>query len=139
MHADLRRKSSMELAHKEKFTDFSSIKVPDCLKNPPVYSFISQTKAIFYRKYYCTVRNFTNYVAFILPVILICASVIIVNALNLEDPATSLSILGSFIATAYAFNGTLYCTLPIIEREYYLKYALNVMGCKVIIFFYFFI
>lgn len=31
---------------------------------------------------------------------------------------------------AFCFNSSLFITLPVLEREFNLKYALNVMGCR---------
>ncbi len=39
--------------------------------------------------------------------------------------------LSNFLAIGFSFNCGAYVTLPVLEREYNLKYALNVMGCRV--------
>jgi ATP-binding cassette, subfamily A (ABC1), member 3 len=40
--------------------------------------------------------------------------------------------LSNFLSVGYSFNCGAYVTLPVLEREYNLKYALNVMGCRVL-------
>ena len=40
--------------------------------------------------------------------------------------------MSNFASIGYAFNCGAYVTLPVLEREYNLKYALNVMGCRVL-------
>jgi len=34
------------------------------------------------------------------------------------------------VIIAFCFNSSIFITLPVLEREYNLKYALNVMGCR---------
>ena len=45
-------------------------------------------------------------------------------------PAIKLNFLSFFIVLSYSFNSSVYISLPVMEREVNLKYALNVMGCK---------
>lgn len=38
-------------------------------------------------------------------------------------------MISLFLILAFCFNSSVYVTLPVLEREFNLKYALNVMGC----------
>lgn len=48
-----------------------------------------------------------------------------------EEGPGKLVLLGIFLAIAYSFNGGIYIVQPVQEREENLKYAMNVMGCRV--------
>jgi hypothetical protein len=37
-----------------------------------------------------------------------------------------------FVILAFSFNSSMFISLPVLERETNLKYALNVMGCRVL-------
>jgi hypothetical protein len=37
-----------------------------------------------------------------------------------------------FIILAFCFNSSVFIMLPVLEREHHLKYALTVMGCRVL-------
>jgi len=65
---------------------------------------------------------------------LLIAGIVIINSISDFDKNLKLkySFIASFTTTAYAFNGGAYITLPVLERELKLKYALNVMGCRVV-------
>lgn len=63
-------KDNLEHNVEAKYTYFEDIEKPECLQNPPIYKFHTQFFACFLRKYYCTIRNFTNYVSFFVPLML---------------------------------------------------------------------
>lgn len=42
-----------------------------------------------------------------------------------------MTIVGVFIVQAYCLCSSIYINTPILEKEYNLKYILNVMGCKI--------
>lgn len=41
-------------------------------------------------------------------------------------------LISLFVILAFCFNSSLFITLPVLEREFNLKYALTVMGCRVL-------
>jgi len=49
-----------------------------------------------------------------------------------EENNFRLSFMSNFLVLAYCFNSSIFISLPVLERETHLKYALNVMGCRVI-------
>ncbi|KRW99727.1 P-loop containing nucleoside triphosphate hydrolase [Pseudocohnilembus persalinus] len=112
-----------------KYTNFDNIKKPEALNRTPTFNFFAQFLACFLRKYYNTIRNFTNYVSFAVPLFLmiIVAKVLIYTP---DDGPDKLVLMGIFFGVAYSFNGGIYIVQPVQEREENLKYALNVMGCR---------
>ncbi|EAR92762.2 ABC transporter family protein (macronuclear) [Tetrahymena thermophila SB210] len=121
---------------KNEYTNFNDIQVPDCLKNPPSYSFVSQLQAIFLRRFYYTIRNSTNWISFVIALILLIAATVVVGFFS-KPPGVNennfrLSFMSYFMVLAYTFNSAIFIQLPVMEREYHLKYALNVMGCRVL-------
>jgi len=110
---------------------------PRCLSDPPVFSFKQQVLAIFFRKYYTTIRTFSNYVATIIPFAIIVIGTIIINQIDFGQDEDSqrfikLMFISVFVIFAFCFNSSIYIALPVLERETNLKYALNVMGCRVL-------
>lgn len=67
---------------KYEMNSFDKIKKPDCLSNPPVYRFSSQLTAIFFRKYYYTVRTFSSYLSLFIPLVLLIAGTVIINNIS---------------------------------------------------------
>ena len=127
-------KNEVENKNEAKYTNFQDLKKPACLAKPPVYSFWTQFTAIFMRKYYFTIRSISSYVAIVIPlVILVVGCLIITRISELRGYyAFQIIFLSNFTAVGYSFNCGAYVTLPVLEREHNLKYALNVMGCRVL-------
>ena len=126
-------RKSLEEKYEAKYTNFDRIKKPRCLADPPVYRFSSQFAAVFLRKYYYTVRSLSAYIAVILPLAIMISLCIVIDNISQfrGDYPTQMVFLSGISATAYSFNCGAYVTLPVMEREHNLKYALNVMGCRV--------
>lgn len=70
--------------------------------------------AIFIRKYFCTIRVFSSYVAFVLPLALLLSGAFMIETAkeNLPDNA-QLSAFSLFATLAYALNGGIYILLPV--------------------------
>ncbi|KAL4503253.1 hypothetical protein ABPG72_000859 [Tetrahymena utriculariae] len=134
-----------EYQGQEKFTDFSNIAVPECLQKPPVFDFLNQTFACFQRKIFMTIRSASIFISFFLPMALQLAGLFVAkyaitaDAINNDntdlDKQISLEffqviIFGIFGMLAYVFVTTSFCGVPVMEREFKLKYSLNVMGCR---------
>ena len=51
-----------------------------------------------------------------------------------DEQSTFLKLvfISVFIILAFCFNSSVFISLPVLERESNLKYALNVMGCRVL-------
>jgi len=43
-----------------------------------------------------------------------------------------LGVFAMFCTFAYSFNSSTFCATLVLEREKRLKYALNVMGCRIV-------
>ncbi|KAL4455080.1 hypothetical protein ABPG74_006462 [Tetrahymena malaccensis] len=129
----------------EKFTDFSNIPVPECLQKPPVFDFFNQTLACFQRKIFMTIRSVSIFISFFLPMALQLAGLFVAKFAITEsaidnsntDPDKQISleffqviIFGIFGMLAYVFVTTSFCGVPVMEREFKLRYSLNVMGCR---------
>jgi hypothetical protein len=93
------------------------------------------------RKWYITIRTFSNYISTIVPFLLIVIGTIIINRINFDDLEKvpeefktwiKLMLVCFFIILAFCFNSSVYIMLPVLEREFHLKYALTVMGCRVV-------
>lgn len=95
-----------------KYTYFEDIEKPECLANPPVYKFRTQFTACYLRKFYCTIRNFTNYVSFFVPLALMILAAGVMKFAPDEGPG-KLVLLGIFFAIAYSFNGGIYIVQPV--------------------------
>lgn len=69
--------------------------------------------------------------------LLLIAATIVVDLLTIPDDMIReennfrLSFMSNFLVLAYCFNSSIFISLPVLERETHLKYALNVMGCRV--------
>lgn len=68
--------------NKNDYTNFNDIVIPECLKNPPTYDFGSQLAAIILRRYYFTIRNTTNWISFVIGLILLIAATIVVGIIS---------------------------------------------------------
>jgi len=99
--------------------------------------------AIFLRRHYCTIRNYVTYLSISIPIAFLIAGAIVVNTLTLDDPKNpdehypqsaidgfKLIFLSVFLCMAFIFSSSIFILLPVWEREHNLKYALNVMGCR---------
>lgn len=60
------------------------------------------------------------------------AIILVIINNNALDNDTRLLVYSFFVSLAYSLNGSIYIMLPVQEREEHLKYALNVMGCRVL-------
>ncbi|EAR96798.2 transporter family ABC domain protein (macronuclear) [Tetrahymena thermophila SB210] len=129
----------------EKFTDFSNIALPECLKKAPIFDFLNQTFGCFQRKVFITMRSISIVISFFLPLLLQLVGVFVANYAITEstvnndntNPDQQISvqflqiiIFGIFGMIAYNFVTTSFCGVPVMERELKLRYSLNVMGCR---------
>ncbi|CAK55643.1 unnamed protein product (macronuclear) [Paramecium tetraurelia] len=129
-----------EIAMEQEVEQQRDIKIPKCLNDPPVYSFKQQFTAIFLRKFYTTSRTFSNYISIVIPFTLIVIGTLIIDEINLDflkddknlEQYFKLVLISLFVILAFCFNSSLFITLPVLEREFNLKYALTVMGCRVL-------
>ncbi|CAD8050071.1 unnamed protein product [Paramecium sonneborni] len=113
----------------------SKVPVPNCLNREPVYSFKQQTFAIYLRKFYTTIRTFSNYLAILIPFALMITGIIVIGEMDLgeEDEQTKIIrmiFFSLFAIIALCFNSSLFIMQPVLERETNLKYALVAMGCR---------
>ncbi|KAL4509467.1 hypothetical protein ABPG73_022683 [Tetrahymena malaccensis] len=129
----------------EKFTDFSNISLPECLKKAPIFDFLNQTYGCFLRKTFITMRSISIVISFFLPLLLQLVGVFVANYTITESTVNNsntspdqqisvqflqIIIFGIFGMIAYNFVTTSFCGIPVMEREYKLRYSLNVMGCR---------
>ncbi|CAD8134445.1 unnamed protein product [Paramecium octaurelia] len=113
----------------------SKVPVPDCLNREPVYSFKEQTLAIYLRKYYTTIRTFSNYLAILIPLALIVTGIVVIGEMDLGEENKDTKVFrmiffSIFAIIALCFNSSLFIMQPVLERETNLKYALVAMGCR---------
>ncbi|EGR27806.1 hypothetical protein IMG5_188760 [Ichthyophthirius multifiliis] len=132
----IKLKSQGNIVINDEFNNFKKIHVPQCLNRPPKYQFISQFIAIFMRRFYYTVRNLTNWISFTLGFVLLIAATIVVKLIpvpiGINQDSFQIGFTSFFLVLSYSFNSSIFITLPVLEREFNLKYALNVMGCRVL-------
>jgi len=90
------------------------------------------------RKVYITYRDFTLLLSYALPSTLAIIGVVVCKVLekNLGKGATTTIIqsiiFNNILGFAYTLNVSVFISTAVMEREQRLKYALNVMGCKIL-------
>jgi ATP-binding cassette subfamily A (ABC1) protein 3 len=120
------------------YTDFSSIPIPDCLHEPPSYSFGNQFHACFLRKFYTTRIGKKMVMQFLVPIYfeVIAALLCYLNRDNFHTPEELLAFASIGVTFELAFGMCISAASiagsPVQEREEKLKYALNVMGCRIV-------
>lgn len=89
--------------------------------------------AIFLRRLYTVIRTSTNYFAIFIPITTFILGIATVASIKLEylfkdQPNMEVaieffkvSLLSSCNVLGFCFNATIYITLPVQEKEYYLK------------------
>lgn len=114
------------------------VEQPKCLANDPQQYFSSQFTALFLRKVYITYRDFTLLLSYALPSTLAIIGVIVCKFLEKsfgKSSSTTLVqsiIFNNILGFAYTLNVSVFISTAVMERENRLKYALNVMGCKIV-------
>ena len=109
------------------------IPIPECLFNPPVYNFFEQFKSMFLRKVYIIIRNKLIMITFFLPILYFIIACVVGKVAKINGQAEGsfkLYMVSIFIVQAYCFCSSIFVGFTVYENEKKLKYALNVMGCK---------
>ncbi|KAL4460035.1 hypothetical protein ABPG74_003561 [Tetrahymena malaccensis] len=127
-----------------------NIQKPKAIFESPSYSFFNQLLAMFMRQHYMTMRNWSAILMILLPIAFNLLGVYVAkhfldnieeylnqgddkelkNSMNSEIFPIKMYFLQIFIVQAYSMNSSIYINTPVLEREFQLKYALNVMGCR---------
>lgn len=83
-----------------------------------------------------TTRNWTILIMFFLPILFIYLGILVgknlLEDLGLDEASDGIKIffVGIFIVQAYCINSSVFINTPVLEKEFSLKYILNVMGCR---------
>ncbi|KAL4490361.1 hypothetical protein ABPG72_004400 [Tetrahymena utriculariae] len=140
MDQEIKEKEENNNKNQEKFTDFESIKVPESLKKHPVFDFSNQLLALFLRRVIVSMKSASMIFTFVFPLLIQIGGVILSKQLYKPDltyPSDindnkflMLNTDASFQILSYTLTITGIAASPVIDKEYRLRYALTVMGCR---------
>ena len=96
----------------------------------------AQTRALFLREMYLTLRSWTSLMMLFLPIIFIYIGVLVGKYYVLEmeniSDGTKIFFVGIFIVQAFCINSSIYINTTVLERETKMKNNLQIMGCHLL-------
>ncbi|EAR84995.3 transporter family ABC domain protein (macronuclear) [Tetrahymena thermophila SB210] len=140
MDKEINEKNGENKINQEKYTDFESIKVPESVKKHPVFIFSNQLLALFLRRVIVSMKSASMIFTFIFPLLIQIGGVVLSKQLykpNLTLPKEindnkflMLNTDAAFQILSYTLTITGIAASPVMDKEYRLRYALTVMGCR---------